>query len=522
MKVVFVLFDSLNRHLLEPYGGTRIATPGFTRLAERATTFDRHYVGSLPCMPARRDLLTGRLSFLHRSWGPLEPFDNAFPELLAGAGVYSHLVTDHFHYWEDGGATYHNRYDSYEFVRGQEGDPWKALVQPHWERLREKYHQAQFSDARRDYKAQNIVNREFIRAEEDFPSVKVFEAGFEFLDRNREADNWLVQIETFDPHEPFHAPARFKDRYDTGWSGPVRDWPRYGRVDELPEECEELRANYYATVALCDALLGRLLDDFDRHDMWRDTALVVTTDHGFLLGEHDFWAKNRMNMYEEIVHIPLFVHDPRRPDAAGRRCAALTQTADLAPTFLDLFGVAPAPEMTAHSLPPLLDGATGRRDGLLFGYFGGAVNVTDGARSYHRFPPDLRDQDIYQYTLMPTHIFDFFDTEELSRARLAEPFTFTKGAPLLKVPVTERSPMYDVYGPGALLEDETRLYDLVADPGQQHPLADAGLEARMMALMAGLMAGSDAPPEAFSRIGLPHPDGNLEAAGDAAPVIGGA
>jgi arylsulfatase A-like enzyme len=137
MKAVFVLFDSLNRHMLGPYGGTRVPTPNFDRLAQRCVTFDKHYVGSLPCMPARRDILSGRLNFLHRSWGPMEPFDNAFPELLHQAGVYSHLITDHFHYFEDGGATYHTRYDSYEFVRGQEGDRWKAMVQPHWERLRE-------------------------------------------------------------------------------------------------------------------------------------------------------------------------------------------------------------------------------------------------------------------------------------------------------------------------------------------------------------------------------------------------
>ena len=53
---------------------------------------------------------------------------------------------------------------------------------------------------------------------------------------NRAADNWLLQIETFDPHEPFHAPARFKAPFDTGWTGPIRDWPRYGRLDELPAE----------------------------------------------------------------------------------------------------------------------------------------------------------------------------------------------------------------------------------------------------------------------------------------------
>ena len=179
------------------------------------------------------------------------------PQLLHETGVYSHLITDHFHYWEDGGATYHNRYDTYEFVRGQEGDPWKAMVQPHWERLRELYHERQFTTERRKYFSQNMINREFIKEEKDFPSVQCFAHGFDFLDRNRDADNWLLQLETFDPHEPFYAPARFKAPFDTGWTGPVRDWPRYGRVDELPAECEELRANYYAVVAMCDYLLGQ-------------------------------------------------------------------------------------------------------------------------------------------------------------------------------------------------------------------------------------------------------------------------
>ena len=500
MKAVFVLFDSLNRHILGAYGGSRVPTPNFDRLAARSVTFDNHYVGSLPCMPARRDMLTGRHTFLHRSWGPLEPFDNAFPQILHGAaGVYSHLITDHFHYWEDGGATYHNRYDSYEFVRGQEGDPWKAMVQPHWERLREMYHARQFTTERRKYFSQNIINREFIREEKDFPSVQCFAHGFDFLDQNRDADNWLLQIETFDPHEPFHAPDRFKESFDTGWKGPIRDWPRYGRVDELPEECEELRANYYAVMAMCDHLLGQLLDYFDSHDLWKDTALVVTTDHGFLLGEHDFWAKNRMNLYEEVAHIPLFLHDPRAPEKAGTRTNSLTQSIDIAPTFLDLFGVAPAPEMEGFSLFGMTANEV-RRPGALFGYFGGAVNVADGRYTYHRFPADLATQEIYQYTVMPTHIFAPFSPEELSKAELSEPFPFTKGAKLLKVPVAERSPMYTTYGPGALLESDTRLYDLATDPGQNTPLHDDAEEARLIGVMTDLMKANQAPPEAFSRL----------------------
>lgn len=87
MSTVFLLLDSLNRKALGSYGGTAIATPNFDRIASRGIVFDNHYVGSLPCMPARRDLLTGRLNFLHRSWGPIEPYDRCFTKELAQNGI---------------------------------------------------------------------------------------------------------------------------------------------------------------------------------------------------------------------------------------------------------------------------------------------------------------------------------------------------------------------------------------------------------------------------------------------------
>jgi arylsulfatase A-like enzyme len=170
---------------------------------------------------------------------------------------------------------------------------------------------------------------------------------------------------------------------NTDWTGPVLDWPRYGRVDELPEEGEELRANYYRLIALCDSLLGDVLDYFDQHDLWKDTALVLSTDHGFLLGEHDFWAKNRMNMYEEVAHIPLFIHHPEYAHFAGQRRQALTQTPDLAATFLDIHGA-----KGRRRCKDTRCCRSWRKIGrwrAFFGYFGGAVNVTDGRYTYHRY-----------------------------------------------------------------------------------------------------------------------------------------
>jgi hypothetical protein len=139
---------------------------------------------------------------------------------------------------------------------------------------------------------------------------------------------------------------------------------------------------------------------------------------------------------------------------------------------------------------------------VIFGYFGGAVNVTDGRYTYHRYPADLFGQEIYQYTVMPSHIIKPFTPEELSGATFAAPFSWTKKVPLMKVPVIERSPMFNNYGPGAMLENDTRLYDLMTDPGQERPLRDAEVEARMIEYMRSLMTTNDAPAEAFDRLVL--------------------
>ncbi len=507
MKTVFVLFDSLNRRSLEPYGAQTIKTPNFTRLAQRCVTFDAHYVGSLPCMPARRDMQTGRLSFLHRSWGPLEPYDNSFPELLQSAGVYSHLVSDHYHYWEDGGLTYHSRYTTYDFIRGQERDPWKAMVQPPWERLREMYHAAQYSEEPRNLYYHNIVNREFIKEEKDFCSVRCFDGGLEFLDRNRAADDWFLQIETFDPHEPFTAPAGYRDDYPTNYAGPIRDWPTYERVTEAPDECAELRANYCAVVALCDAQIGRLLDTFDAHDLWQDTALVVSTDHGFLLGEHDWWAKLRMPCYDEVAHIPLFFHHPHVAGQAGTRRASLTQTIDLMPTFLDLHGVAAPPEVEGKSICPLLTADTPIREAGLYGVWASATNITDGRYTYFRYPDDMHAQEIFQYTLMPTHITSFFSVDDLRAAELSRPFAFTKEVPLLKVAGHAKPPMFRGLGMDFFQDTETVLFDTATDPQQLQPIDNPAVEARLLSQMHALMHDNDAPPEAYVRLGLDLPGG---------------
>jgi len=499
MRTVFVLFDSLNRKAMECYGASQVKTPNFKRFAERAVTFDTHYVCGLPCMPARRDLHTGRPSFLHRNWGPLEPFDNSFPELLKGAGVYSHIVTDHHHYFADGGGTYHNRYSSWELVRGNGADHWKGVVEPDMARYGQEFHPSQV----RPYLTSYMVNRDHIAAEADFACPQVFAHGLEFLERNHAAKDWFLQIESFDPHEPFFAPERFRSQYPASYKGPVLDWPVYGHVSETPEEIAEIRANYAALVAMCDEYFGRLLDTFDRLDLWADTALILTTDHGFLLGEHEFWGKNLMPVYDELARIPLMIYHPDFASHGGARRAALTQAIDLMPTILEMNGLPIPPEVRGHSLLPLLGGEQTLREAAIYGYFGAACNVTDGRYTYLRYPEEMSAEHLYEYTLMPTRMHQRFPIAQLVGATLQPPFDFTKGAPTLKVrPMTNRDNLPAVMEQRTFLNTVSKLYDTRYDPEQRKPLNDKGTEGRLARQMARLFVEIDAPSEMFDRFGL--------------------
>ena len=502
MKVLFVLFDSLNRNAIEAYGGDWMKTPNFNRFAERAVRFDNHYVGSMPCMPARRDLHTGRLNFLHRSWGPLEPFDDSMVRELKNDGTWTHMITDHAHYWMEGGATYHTQYSSFDFIRGQEKDRWKAMVQPPLERFKEIYHPRQVNGEDEKY-LPYMISREHQPDEADMPLAKCMASAHDFLDKNGDKDGWFCQLECFDPHEPFWSPERFQGRRESGYQGPILDWPRYDKVSESAEEIAELRNNYAGLVEMCDEYFGRLLDHLDRTDAWKDTAVILTTDHGFLLGEHEWWAKNVTPYYNEVAHIPLMIYHPEHADQGGTSRKALTQTMDLMPTILSMFGTDIPAGVQGQDLTPLLREDGQGHSSVCYGIFGGSLNIADGRYTYFRYPVDMEDQEIFEYTLMPTHLEEAFSVENLAQAELSTPLDFARGLRVLKVPA-RKSPDGAVSVPsmGSARETTTVLYDLENDPGQYHPIDDKAEIARLERELLQHLSRNSAPPEAYRRIGL--------------------
>jgi len=488
MKAIFVLFDSLNRHLLPNYGCDWTKMPNFRRLGEKTLTFDRFYGGSMPCMPARRELHTGRYNFLHRSWSPLEPFDDSVIERLRKAGVYTHITTDHFHYWEDGGANYLTKFDSFEMVRGQQGDPWIGQVR--WPEFPETLSNRKTTQNwRHDW-----INRSVMQTDESMPQHRTMTNGFEFIDRNHRDDQWFLQIEVFDPHEPFFTQQKYKDLYPHDYEGLNMDWPNYGRNDLDAQATEHVRMEYAALMSMCDDYLGRLLDKMDAYDLWQDTLLVVCTDHGFMLGEKECMGKNVIPFYNEIINTPFFIHDPRSP-RPNERCPVLAQTIDLVPTLAEYFQIEPPQFMDGRSLEPAIRCDEPIRDYALFGVHGGHVNITDGRYVYMHAPVHADNKPLYEYTLMPSHMNVPFSVRELQETALVEGFPFTQGCPVLKI---SAGATFNAYWSG------TQLYDLDSDPKQKKPIIDDQVQLRLLDALRRLMLANQAPLDQFERLGIPQ------------------
>lgn len=491
MKTIFLLFDSLKLSALSCYGCDWIKTPAFDRLSRHSITYQNCYTASLPCMPARRDFQTGRINFLHRSWGPMEPYDNSVISILRENQIYTHLISDHIHYWEEGGSNYHTKYHSWEIIRGQEGDKWQPVLK--------KIDISHELGRKDEYRVQDLVNREYIKERDSYPIEQVFEKAEEFINKNKDRDNWFLQIESFDPHEPFFAQQKFRDLYLNQDDNIEFDWPDYQKVQELPEQVRHCRLEYAALVSACDWYLGKILDIMDRENMWDDTMLIVTTDHGYLLGEHNWWAKTVQPVYNEVAHIPLFIWNPKN-GVCNKHSKQLVQITDIAPTILHTCGILIPEEMTGvviHMADNENSDTRREKQACIFGIHGCYINVTDGRYVYMKRP--CRQEGLYNYTLMPNHMKEGFSKEEFQSMEIHPPFSFTKGYPQLRMKARPWAGIdFDEYG--------DMLFDLELDPEQNHPYHNEAVEKRMTELMVQIMKENDAPKEAYGYWGLKEGD----------------
>jgi arylsulfatase A-like enzyme len=493
MNVILVLIDSLNRHHLSAYVPTSIQTPHLRAFGQKAWRFENHFVGSLPCMPARREIFAGRKEMMWRPWGPLEPYDARLPRLLEASGYSTAIVTDHYHYWEDPAHGYIQSFQSASLIRGHEMDYWQPLVAddepvPKWVDAVEVWRPRL---GRRYYS-----NVKDFKTEEDFFPAKVMTGAARWLRENARNRPFFLQVESFDVHEPFHVPEPYLSMYT---DGSMRDrftlWPPYQDLDALAafmaqtssEELAFIRGQYAGKLTMVDRWFGELVKAVDELELWQDTVIIVSTDHGHDLGERGTFGKQYPH-YDSHANIPLFIWHPLSP-GNGRSISALTQTVDLFATVLQAVEI-PVPEPThSQGLLKLLNGSDNHRDTLLYGFFGQGVCVTDGEWTLFKSPQ--LDEPLYYYSCIQYQSL----VADVAQQPPVDQGFFVPGIsyPQWRIPTRYRA-----------ITRENFLFHRLEDPDQQHNLwdRDKPQRERMIELLRDILNAEGTPSEQYIRLGL--------------------
>ena len=357
-NVILIISDTLRRDAVSCYGPHWIDTPHLRRFAEHAVIFEKATVSSFPTVPLRNDVLTGRYTFAYKPWAPIDVAEVTLQETLGKAGILTSLIVDTPHPFAPG-YDYQRGFDAWQVVRGQEVDPYRSAPRE----VKFPCDPAKIRLPNENY-IHHLRNTAHRTREEDYFVAQTMIRAADWLAENNDGRRFFLYVDTFDPHEPWDPPHYYVERYDPGYDGEEVMYPRYDLWREFLSERElhHCRALYAGEVTLVDRWIGFLLDRVASLDLLRNTAVIITADHGFYHGEHGYIGKSLLRgsiyqnlpLYPEVSRIPMLVYFPGCP--GGTRLQALAQAVDMMPTVLDLLGVSAPPTIESHSLAPLLAG----------------------------------------------------------------------------------------------------------------------------------------------------------------------
>jgi len=350
-NIILLITDTFRFDNLGDKAAWPVRTPELDRFAaERATAVERFYTGSFPTIPHRTDVATGRLGWPHYGWQPIDLSGrNHIAALLRQAGYASQLICDCPHLFN---ARFQHGFDAAFQHRGQEGDiPLLHLNDPIEEVLPDA--KTRTRPRFRDHSLANLhrwTNRVPQIEAEMFPA-RTGATAIRWLEENGDAGPFFLWADFFDPHEPWDPPEYLVRRYDPDYEGTPMIHPNYGPASAYTDrELHNLWAHYAAESELVDRWLGRVLQKVDDLRLWDDTIVVVTSDHGMSVGEHDRTGKSNIHdddprywpIYPEIGHVPFLVAGGDVPP--GQSLDLLAQPIDILPTLCDLADVAIEPE----------------------------------------------------------------------------------------------------------------------------------------------------------------------------------
>jgi arylsulfatase A-like enzyme len=368
LNLIVLVSDSFRADNLAAYGSNWVDTPNLNDFAKDSIVFDSFYPEGLPTIPIRRQLYTGRrifpthLYFQQDSvklpgWHELFVEDVTLSETLLAAGYQTALIADLPHFFKPG-RNFQRGFHYFEWVRGQEIDYYAQAprVPADFSSLfPEDYLKlvGGASGGREDsfssFLNQYVANRK--RWLKRAPSIAEATAAstIVWLKDNHDQGPFYLQVEAFDPHEPWDPPAHFLEKYlkdPTPHSWPE---PPYGNVKVPEEGVKRLRANYAGEASNVDHWYGEVLKTIKSLGLYENSVIVFLADHGALLNEQGQWVKGPERLRKQVTHVPLIVHLPGH-QYAGTRVSGFVQTPDVLPTVLGRLGIKPPARVTGEDL----------------------------------------------------------------------------------------------------------------------------------------------------------------------------
>ena len=393
MNVVLVIFDSLRKDCVELYGSPpwgSVRTPHLNALAQESVVFDRAYPESLPTLPTRRAIYTGKRVYPFSKgdfrlkgdfvgapgWGPIPEDQATLAEMLRDAGYRTGLIADVYHMFKPS-KNFWRGFDQWMFLRGQEMDPYRSGPEPSQEQINRFLPPKLHSEGRLRFIRQCLMNMHDRVREEDYFNARVLIEASRWLEQNQDAQKLFLVVESFDPHEPWFVPEQYRRLY--GAKGEQQQVVS-GYADTSFMDREHLaltHLNYSGLVTMCDRWFGHLYETMRTLGLLADTLLIVTSDHGHSIGDNRYIGKRGYPSDPSVFDVPLMV---RYPDGkgAGTRSDAIVQHTDISAEILDFADVEPPEPIDGQlCISAALDGQGPVRDHVTIGWGSAVTVVTD-------------------------------------------------------------------------------------------------------------------------------------------------
>ena len=367
MNVVLIIIDSLRKDHVGAYGNDRIRTPNLDALAKESLRFTQAYPESIPTLPARRAIHTGLRTWPFRNWNPPEgetfmpagwqripEEQTTLSEILWGEGFSTVMFSDTQHLFK-ASMNFQRGFNVYDWIRGQERDRYRPIMRVSQEQV-EKMVLPGNSESMVDKVRQYLANTANRQTEKDWFAPQVFTMASEFLETAGRGQPYFLMVDCFDPHEPWDPPEEYVSLYDEPYDGSEPTVPEYSDAGWIGErELERMRALYAAEVTMTDRWLGKFLEKMEELNLFENTLLIVLSDHGVALGEHNATGKPFWALWPEVTDIPFLI---RHPDGkrAGEASEYYASTHDVAPTILSSLGIEPPKPMEGQDLSVFFDG----------------------------------------------------------------------------------------------------------------------------------------------------------------------